>query len=192
MKILAIADRRPDAPLEELLAEGPDLVVCCGDLERSWLEPLRGAGVPAVGVYGNHCLGGYLAELGIEDLHARAVRWPSGLTMAGLEGCPRYKVTPHFQYDEEEVESFLAPLPTVDLFVAHCPPRGVNDTSDPTDVAHMGWRALRAHLREHPSRWLIHGHTYPTRELERFGETEVYYVSGHRFIEIEAPPRARS
>jgi hypothetical protein len=75
MRILALADRRPDVPLEELLAERPGLVVCCGDLERRWLEPLRGSGVPAVGVYGNHCLGGYLEDLEVEDLPIPRACW---------------------------------------------------------------------------------------------------------------------
>ena len=43
MRVLALADKRP--PLDPaLMAEqmGVGAVICLGDLDRAWIEPLRG------------------------------------------------------------------------------------------------------------------------------------------------------
>ena len=33
---------------------------------------------------------------------------------------------------------------------------------------------------------LLHGHTYPLLPVERFGETQVRHVRGHRFVTLPA------
>jgi hypothetical protein len=37
---------------------------------------------------------------------------------------------------------------------------------------------------------LLHGHTYPPLPVERWGETEVRHVRGHRFVTLPDPPPA--
>lgn len=53
--MLALADKRP--PLDAaLMAEqlGVEAVVCLGDLDRAWIEPLARLRLPRLGVHGNH------------------------------------------------------------------------------------------------------------------------------------------
>lgn len=93
MKLLLIADTAPrlPMPLPEFVAEhGIDVVVTAGDLYASSLAGINACGVPALGVYGNHCSGRYLDALGMHNLHANPVA-VGGFSFAGVEGCVRYK-----------------------------------------------------------------------------------------------------
>ena len=74
--------------------------------------------------------------------------------------------------------------------LAHSPPLGVNDDAD--DRAHVGLAGLREYVeREHPA-MLLHGHTYPPLPVERWGDTEVRHVRGHRFVTLPSPVAARA
>ena len=67
MRVLALADKRP--PLDPaLMAEqmGVDAVVCLGDLDRAWIEPLAGLRRPRLGVHGNHDPPDLLREVEVE------------------------------------------------------------------------------------------------------------------------------
>ncbi|HEY7619339.1 MAG TPA: hypothetical protein VH834_06165, partial [Solirubrobacteraceae bacterium] len=70
----------------------------------------------------------------------------------------------------------------------HSPPFGIND--EPDDPAHVGLVGLREYIeREHPA-MLLHGHTYPPLPVERFGETQVRHVRGHRFVTLPSAASA--
>ncbi len=185
MRILAIADRAPLKPLSVLLQEQPvDLIVTLGDLEMSdirYLENVRQ--IPKLGVYGNHCSGMYMPELGIVNMHM-ATTVIQGVRFGGFEGCVRYKQSTAKMYTQEEASELFSYYPPVDVLLMHCPPYGVND--DPTDIAHTGFIGSRDYVsREHP-KLLMHGHTYPTaNELVReVGSTRIEYVFGSAFIEV--------
>ena len=153
MKILAFADRSPRESVSALIdRDPPDLIACLGDLRASDMKDIATCGIPAVGVYGNHCLGSYLEDFGIVNVHGRAIT-VAGLTIGGMEGCVRYKSAPHYsfpgrpdlrpdrQYEQEEADRVWTALPPCDLILSHCPPFGVNDTIEEF-YSRFAWSAV--------------------------------------------------
>jgi Icc-related predicted phosphoesterase len=183
MRVLAFADEAPPADAAELVAgNNPDVVVTLGDLDPGWIASLGTVDLPRLGVHGNHDGENDLATLGIRDLHLS--REPVGdWSFAGFEGCVRYGRGPH-QYTQEEAFALVRSLPTADVLLCHCPPRGIND--EPDDPAHVGFSALRAWVQRHQPRYLLHGHTTPDprRRTHRLGATEVVWVRGACVVEL--------
>lgn len=139
--------------------------------------------IPKFGVYGNHCSGTYMDELGISNMHLRTMQY-GGLSFGGFEGCVRYKAGSAPMYAQEEAQALMQNFPYVDIFLSHAPPYGIDD--DPTEVTHQGFIALREYLdRLHPKLWM-HGHTYPAPEslVTQHGPTRVEYIFGHKIIQI--------
>lgn len=181
MNILMIADRpaelEPSVP-EYLARNRIDLVITAGDQIYWDLQPIAETGIPLIGVYGNHCDRTYLDRLGATDLHLNKVTI-DGISFTGLQGCVRFKPDPRsIQYEQHEYAAMMAELPSADVLVTHCPPAGVND--HPEDHTHQGIDALPAWLDTHKPKVLIHGHTYPTNPVRRYGDTEIMYVFGTR------------
>lgn len=185
MRILAIADRNPGINLSQTVAdERVDLVVTLGDLERQdLLGLLEVVNIPKLGVYGNHDSGNYMDELGIINMHLKTVSY-RGITFGGLQGCVRYKESPDaIMSTQEETWKMMAGFPGVDIFLTHCPPRGVNDEEE---VAHQGFDALRDYVEKMKPKFLLHGHTYPTEEtmVRKLGDTEIIYVHKYKIIDL--------
>jgi Icc-related predicted phosphoesterase len=86
-------------------------------------------------------------------------------------------------YTQEEAWQILANYPQVDIFITHCPPRGINDEAE---VAHQGFDALLDYIDKKPPKVLLHGHTYPDEEtmIRQHGQTRIEYVSGYRIIDL--------
>lgn len=184
MRILAIADRSPEKPIEEILAEHHiDIIVTLGDLEMSQIRSLELIDLPKLGVYGNHCSGMYMPALGIENMHMKTKKVQE-VIFGGFEGCVKYKESSAKMYTQEEASRMLATLPKVDIMLVHCPPYGVND--DPSEISHTGYIGLREYVEREQPKYLFHGHTYP-KEHERIammGNTKIIYVFGSKIIEI--------
>lgn len=185
MRILAFADKKPDVAIHDLVNSQPiDLIVTLGDLERSdILELATITSIPKIGVYGNHCSGNYMDELGIVNMHMRTTTF-QGLSIAGFEGCVRYKENPQaIMYTQQEASVMLSQMPPVDIFICHCPPRGINDEEE---LAHQGFDGLREYIDQNPPQLLMHGHTYPTEEniIRQHGPTRIEYVHKWAIIEI--------
>lgn len=163
MRLLLIADTTPQLgrPLPQYVeANNIDAVVTAGDLYACSLDGIAACTIPALGVYGNHCDGTYLHDLGMINLHRNRVL-VEGVSFVGLEGCVRYKDGGRsIMYTQDQYAAFLAELPPADILVTHCPPEGIND--HPPDRSHTGISALRDWIDTHQPRVLIHGHTYPT------------------------------
>ncbi len=182
MRVLALADQAPRAPVDRLAADNEvDLVLGAGDLEHAWVDGLEDVELPKLGVHGNHDRHP-LATLGFEDLHLRAVE-VGGVRFAGFEGCVRDRPGPH-QFTQEEAEELVARLPPADVLVCHAPPFGVND--DPGDPVHVGFHALRTWVEDVRPRFLLHGHTHPRpgRAVRKVGATSVVHVVGARVVEL--------
>jgi Icc-related predicted phosphoesterase len=182
MRIVALADRAPHGDLEALVDRSrAAAVLCLGDLQPSWIEPLQRVRVPKLGVYGNHDDEAYMEWYGIQDLHLREAR-VRGVRFSGFEGCVRYKRDGDHMYSQHAAGRLVRDLPPADVLLCHCPPAGVND--DPTDPAHVGYEALRKWVERQRPRHLLHGHTHPHpgRLVERVGETRVHYVTGARAV----------
>ena len=185
MKTLVLADRRPNIDLVQTIkTEGIELVISLGDFAREDLLPLELVKhIPKIGVYGNHCSGTYMEEIGILNLHAATWQY-GGKTFAGLQGCVRYKSNPYaIMYTQDEVYDILANYPQVDIFITHCPPRGINDEDN---IAHQGFDALLDYIDKKPPKILLHGHTYPNEEniIRQHGPTKIEYTYGYQIIEI--------
>lgn len=186
MKILAIADRNPNINIKEIAeAEGVDMIFTLGDLERHDLLSLMDIRrIPKIGVYGNHCSGNYMNELGIINMNVKAYSY-NGLSFGGLQGCVRYKQNPDaIMCTQEEAREMLTDFPYVDIFLAHCPPRGVNDEEE---IAHQGFDALREYVLKTKPKYLLHGHTYPTDEtmVKQLGQTKILYVHKYQIFDID-------
>ena len=185
MRVLALADKRP--PMDPaLMADqlGVDAVVCLGDLDRAWIESLAGVRLPRVGVHGNHDPQDLLREVEVEDLHGSRTSL-GGLTVAGFEGCVRYRRGSPHQYSQREAAKLARRLPAADVLICHCPPRGIND--DPDDPAHVGFDGLLDWVRRHRPRHLLHGHTHPIGRsaMTEFEGTRVHWIQGARVIRLD-------
>lgn len=185
MKVLVIADHRPKIDISFVVErEGIELIITLGDLTREDIIALTTiTNIPKIGVYGNHCSGTYMSELGIWNMHRKF--WDfKGYRFGGFEGCVRYKDNPQaVMYTQEEANSLMKNFPYVDIFISHCPPRGINDEDE---VAHQGFDALRTYLdRKRPKIWL-HGHTYPTAEtlVKNYSTTRIEYVSEYKILDL--------
>jgi Icc-related predicted phosphoesterase len=185
MRIVALADRPPHGDLEALVHRSrAAAVLCLGDLDPAWIEPLERVRVPKLGVYGNHDHEAYMDWYGIEDLHLRAAQ-VDGVSFSGFEGCVRYKRDGDHMFSQRAARRLVRDLPPADVLLCHCPPAGVND--DPQDRAHVGFEALREWVERHRPRHLLHGHTHPHpgRIVERLGDTRVHYLKGARAVALE-------
>ena len=178
MRILALADAPPHAPIAELVAaHRPELIVLLGDLEPAWTEGLAAVELPKLGVLGNHDAGDALVAVGAEELQLRRVEF-GGLSYSGFGGSPRYSPHGANEWTEEEAAELVEQLPAADVLLTHSPPAGVNDESD--DPAHRGSPALREWVERHRPAWLLHGHTlpHPAHRVDRLGDTRVVHVRG--------------
>ncbi len=185
MKVLVLADRRPKIDLLEVVnSDGIELVVTLGDFVREdILQLVQIKTIPKIGVYGNHDSGSYMSELGIWDMHMKIWDY-GGLRFGGFQGCVRYKPNPDaIMYTQEEALRLMEDFPKVDIFICHCPPRGINDEQE---VAHQGFDALRNYIDKYSPKVLLHGHTYPNEDtvVKQYGNTRIEYVYGHKIIDI--------
>ena len=209
MKILAVSDQIEDTLYTSTVRERlghVDLILGCGDLPYYYLEYLECMfDAPLCYVHGNHdplveysSTGGTkTAPDGGDNIDMRCVQ-VSGLLVAGLEGCIRYRPDGNHQYTQSEM-SFRAMslLPDLlwnrlrhgrwlDMLIAHSPPLGIHDM--PT-AAHTGFRAFVSLLRAFTPRYMLHGHRHknygagPTETL--YGKTRVLNVHPYRVIEID-------
>lgn len=185
MKTLVIADRDPGIDIANTVEQhNIQLVITLGDLTREDLLGLVSVThIPKIGVYGNHDSGNYMPELGIWDLHLKIWQY-SGLTFGGFQGCVRYKENPDaIMCTQDEATELLRGFPKVDVFISHCPPRGINDEEE---IAHQGFNALRDYIENAKPQILLHGHTYPTEEtlVRQHGATRIEYVYKYKVVDI--------
>jgi uncharacterized protein len=183
MRLLVIADITPQLGMritDYVAIHDIDAVLTVGDLTRSDLAGIDRLAVPTMGVYGNHCDGRYLKDLGMTNLHLRKTV-VGGLSFIGLQGCVRYKPGTDILYTQRQYSWLVKLLRGADVLVTHTPPRGINDHEDP---AHVGIDALLPWVDRHQPNVLIHGHTYPSRPVESYGRTRIEYVRGARIVEV--------
>jgi len=185
MLCLVIADRSPNLDFVSFVRDNKiDLIITLGDLSYGDLAGLENIkDIPKIGVYGNHDSGTYMPSLGVINLHMATWEY-GGLKFGGFQGCVRYKENPDaVMYTQEEASRMFAVFPPVDVMIAHCPPRGINDEDE---IAHQGFDGLRKYLDTHHPKVLVHGHTYPSEnELVReYNGTRIEYVYRYRVVEI--------
>ncbi len=209
MKILAVSDQVVDTLYSPTVRERLgkiDLILGCGDLPYYYLEYLMTMlTAPLCYVHGNHDpLVEYTSSRGTksepeggENVDGRCVR-ESGLLIAGLEGCIRYRPDGLHQYTQNEM-SFRAMrlLPGLlrnrlmygrwlDILIAHSPPLGIHNGPD---HAHTGFRVLCTLMRTFKPLYLLHGHQHrnysPGPGETRYGVTTIVNVHPYRVLDVE-------
>jgi Icc-related predicted phosphoesterase len=209
MKVLAVSDVEVDmiySPLITQRFKDVDLVIGCGDLPYYYLEYIISMlNRPLYYVRGNHAPrfreegtgGDRTYPWGGIDLHRRMLRDPSGLLMAGFEGCLRYNNS-RFQYTQSQMwrmALLIAPRLMVnkllygrylDILVTHAPPAGIHDKDD---LPHRGIRAFRWLIETFKPAYHLHGHIhiyqqYDTTETEHI-ETRVINTYAYKTLEFE-------
>lgn len=153
-----------------------DVVITLGDIDIQYLQSLRNkfAKKPFYGVLGNHDAIGDLEYFGIQNLHNEVVGI-HGKSIAGLEGCIRYKNERDCPlYSQEEIETICTSLPPVDILISHNSPLGIHDKKD---MAHVGYEGLAKFINEkHPSH-VFHGHQHKNQRT-KVGKTLVTCIIG--------------
>lgn len=109
---------------EELLAANIDAVFILGDVSQRDITILQKKfPVQFFGVGGNHDTWDLLKKCGVEDVHARVIRWKK-LRIAGFGGSLRYKETPHYMFfTEDEARDILNQMPDCDILLTHAAPK---------------------------------------------------------------------
>lgn len=206
MKILGLSDQIvPFIYSPEVVEVFPevDLVLSCGDLPAKYIEfVLTVLNVPLVYVPGNHDKD-ELRVPGAIPADGKMVEL-MGLRILGLGGSRRYKPRGRHQYTEWEMRMRIAKhLPTVlwrsiggrrafDILLAHSPPFGIHDGTDP---AHIGFRSFLQLMRSGRPRLVAHGHTHVHPNLDvtvsKYMNTTVINVYPHRLIELPADGKPR-
>ncbi len=208
MKILALSDSADErvysARFHQVYGD-VDLVVGCGDLPIYYLEFVADAlRRPVLYVRGNHDTEAELTSDGQLrrnpagcDLIDDRIVYLDNFLFLGLGGSLRYRPGAAQQFSETQMWLRVARLlPSllltrlrhgrfVDVILAHSPPRGIGDGSDPAHtgfnvfVRLMTWLKPRYFLHGHIDSWLIGG----GRETQ-FRETSVVNVNPVFRLEI--------
>jgi uncharacterized protein len=213
MKILALSDEVVEHIYSPRVKErfgDVNVVVGCGDLPDYYLEfVVSMLNVPLFHVPGNHDLSPSAADrMGAGEgalprdcgnLDGRVVR-EQGLLLAGLGGSVRYRPDGMNQYTQAEMGwRVLRMAPrlwlnrmrhgrALDVLIAHAPPKGIHDGTDPAHVGFVAFNRFVAHFRP---RFLLHGHSHVWRRdavtATQVGATTVLNVCPYRVIEIGVP-----
>lgn len=204
MKLLALSDTVDERVYSEHLLENyseADVVIGCGDLPYDYLEyVVTIMGRPVLYVHGNHdpkplhtAYGTTQTGPGGCDPLDDRIRLVQGTLFMGLGGSIRYSREVAYQYTEGEMRWRVARLLPrllmnrvrygryVDVVVAHSPPHGIHDGTDP---AHVGFRTFLSLMRRFRPRLLLHGHLHrPQAETTRYSDTLVMGVFPVRMIQ---------
>jgi Icc-related predicted phosphoesterase len=202
MKVLVVSDEVVSWIYSPRLIEkcgDVNIVVSCGDLPITYLEFIASAlNRSCFYVRGNH------DHFEIDEkgnIHSNPEGWMNldmttrqhnGITLAGLEGCNRYKPGADAQYTQGHQwlralwlsRRFVFRRP--DIFVTHAPPYG---THDGPDQAHTGFKSFNWIIETFKPRLLLHGHQHrnyaPTQAAEtRVGETLVVNCHPYRILDF--------
>ncbi len=211
MKILAVSDVVQEnlysLSVRENFAD-VRLLLGCGDLPYEYLEFLvTTLNIPLLYIPGNHdpAYDKHRPDTeacGCEYLDRRVTQ-VKGLNIAGIGGSIRYHPHKSNQYTQSQMYyrlfSFYPALAWhrvksgrgLDIMIAHSPPRGIHDDSDP---AHVGFSAFLNLIHVFKPRYFLHGHTMVYKgnlipPVTRVEETTVINVYPFRQIDIE--PRER-
>ena len=186
MKILAVSDEVVGWIYSPTLAErcaDVDMVISCGDLPISYLDYIASTlNRPCFYVRGNHDHK-EISEHGPEKTAAEgwinldgATHRERGLTLAGLEGCLRYRpnAAAQFSQHEQRLRAYWLGVKMLfarpDIFVAHAPPLGIHNGPD---LAHTGFSAYNWVIETYRPRLFLHGHQHRNYNPTQVGETVV-------------------
>ena len=206
MKILAVSDEPVSWIYSPQMLErcsDVDLVISCGDLPFSDLEYIASTlNRPCYYVRGNHDhqeISDHgptkTAPEGWIDIDASVMKQGS-ITLAGLEGCLRYRPHAEAQYSQRDqwlrvlrmAPQMLLRRPV--LFVAHAPPFGIHNGPD---HAHTGFHVYNWVIAKFQPHIFLHGHQHrnynPRQTGDTFvGRTHVINVHPYRILNLPNLP----
>lgn len=195
MKLLVVTDvenkRLYDYYTPGML-DGYDLILSCGDLNRSYLEFLVSvAKCPLFYVRGNHD-DIFLEEPpeGCECIEDTLTVY-KGLRIVGLGGSYKYSFGKNM-YTEKEMNRRIRKLyfkivknKGFDILLTHAPARGINDCEDPP---HRGFQCFIPLIERFKPKYMLHGHIHsnygyniPTEAT--VGSTKI--INAYPSIELE-------
>ena len=204
MDILCVSDWIDPIIYSEQLKyrmNGVDFVISCGDISFSYLDFIMSElNVPIFFVVGNHINENRLkknisgkkkldAPNCFHNLHLKFHNIKETL-ICGFQGTVWYNGGP-FQYKQWEVYFHLLKLLPrllfnkifkgrfIDIFVAHSPPFGVGDKTDP---CHNGLKAFNLFIKLFKPKYFLHGHIHLTNrndpKIVEYYKTKVINCSG--------------
>lgn len=201
VKILTVSDTVM-APLESAANlrrrySDVDLVISCGDMPSAYLDFITTIlGKPLLYVRGNHDERYEEIPPGGVNLHNRIYDY-EGLTFIGLEGSMRYNKGT-IQYTQSQMRKLVFGLiarqklrqlqsgRSIDVFVAHSPPKDIHDAED---LPHQGFKAFLTLMQYVKPRYMFHGHvhTWDRRRqvVTQYGETTIININPYRVVEVE-------
>lgn len=181
MKILFVADLhfvdyRSWQEFLQIDKEKIDTIITLGDMDIVFIQSLQKNFNDKLifGVQGNHDCVGDLDYLGITDLHGKTVQI-NDLTIAGVEGCVKYKYekdTPI--HTQEEIVELCKNLQPSDIIVSHNSPYDIHDKPG---LAHEGYEGLLNYIDKNHPKYCIHGHQHK-RIATKYDDTIVLGVYG--------------
>ncbi len=207
MKVLAVSDAVVDQLYSSKIPDhfrDIELILGCGDLPYEYLEFLVSVfNVPLLYVPGNHDPKFNPHDPASQaegcDIIDQRIERVKGLNLAGMGGSIRYKPSSSNQYTQTEMYiRFMTLLPgllkqririhaVLDIVIAHSPPFGTHDDSDP---AHVGFFAFRDFIRAFKPHYFLHGHTLDYKSnllpaMTKIGPTTVINVNPYKLLEVE-------
>jgi Icc-related predicted phosphoesterase len=184
-----------------------DLILSAGDIPNEYLEYIVSMlNKPLISVAGNHDKSDDPIGRGVLQYNNEqrgglgrirfSIKKENGIHVLGLPGSIRYNDGQNQYSDLWMTFRIIRMLPrllarrllfgrSVDIILAHAPPRGIHDGGDP---AHIGFSAYRWLIRLAKPYYFIHGHVHlydlqALREMKYF-DTTVVNVYGHRVITL--------
>ena len=185
MRVLALADKPPPLAPDVMATQMKvDAVVCLGDLDRAWIEPLTWLRLPKLGVHGNHDPPDLLLEVEVDDLHGRRTSL-GGMTFAGFEGCVKYGGGGPHHYTQREASKLARRLPGADV-LADPLPAAAASTTIPTIPRTSGSRACStgSSATSRGTSCTATRTRSASHVMKRFGATRVHWISGARVVQL--------
>jgi Icc-related predicted phosphoesterase len=199
LKILCVADEIDLVVYSSSVKErfgDTDLILSAGDLPDEYLEFIVSMlNKPIISVAGNHdssdtlvnssLLGRNQAGLGRLSF---AIRKEAGVRVLGIPGCMLYSGGSHQYSNASMAFRILALFPalaarrilkgrSVDIILAHSPPKGVGDGED---LPHRGFSIFPWLIRFAKPLYFIHGHVH----LYDKGSPREFWIEGTKIINV--------
>lgn len=126
--------------------------ILLGDIPKYMLPAVLNKNT-AIGVLGNHDTPDVFEGYTIQNLHNATVNI-GGITVAGLEGSSRYKMSPNVMHTQDEIKEAAKALPAADILIAHDSPWHQHDTC----VSKEGFVGITKYIRKKKPKLMLYGH----------------------------------
>ena len=131
------------------------------------------------GLLGNHDYD-YLSEYNITNLNGNLINI-NGVTLLGIEGSYKYKLSDFPSFTQQESIKFLNNLPKVDILLSH---DGKFDDRKSNDPAHQGLFGITYYLYKNKVSYHIHGHLHKSYKKDMLNGTKEISIYMYEYIEL--------